>query len=67
VFNTSAFNNSEGTRSYAFRSVGDKIEDSWCSTTYLKGYVSEQKATVWLNLTAWLVIIILLGETKLLW
>lgn len=67
VFNTSAFNNSEGTRSYAFRSIGDKIEDSWCSTTYLKGYISEKKATVWLNLTAWLVIIILLGETKLLW
>ena len=66
VYTTSAFHNSEGTRSYAFRSMGDKIENSWSSTTYLKNFICEKKATIWLNLIAWVIIIILLGEAHLL-
>ena len=66
VYTTSAFHNSEGTRSYAFRSMGDKIENSWSSTTYLKNFICEKKATIWLNIIAWVIIIILLGEAHLL-
>jgi ech hydrogenase subunit A len=66
IYTTSAFHNSEGIRSYAFRSMGDKIENAWSSTTYLKNYVCERKATIWLNIIAWVTIIILLGEAHLL-
>lgn len=66
IYKTSAFHNSEGIRSYAFRSMGDKIENAWSSTTYLKNYVCERKATIWLNIIAWVTIIILLGEAHLL-
>jgi ech hydrogenase subunit A len=48
-------------RSYDFHSIYDRVEHTVISSMYLRGIISEEKSTRWLNWLAWLIIIALVG------
>ena len=50
-------------RSYDFHSVGGKIEHSHVTSYYLRGIVNEKVVTACLNWGAWLIILVLIGNT----
>ena len=50
-------------RSYDFHSVGGKIEHSHVTNYYFLGIINEKLVTGILNWSAWLIIIVLIGNT----
>ena len=50
-------------RSYDFHSVGGKIEHSHVTNYYFLGIINEKIATGCLNWSAWLIILVLIGNT----
>ncbi len=50
-------------RSYDFRSVGGKIEHSQVRSYYFRGIINERVATICLNWCAFLIIVVLIGNT----
>lgn len=50
-------------RSYDFHSVGGKIEHSHVTSYYFRGIVNEKLVTACLNWSAWLIILVLIGNT----
>ena len=50
-------------RSYDFHSVGGKIEHSHVANYYFQGIINEKLVTGCLNWAAWLIIIVLIGNT----
>ncbi len=56
-------NEDQDIRSYDFYSVGGKIEHSQVANYYFRGIINEQTATRGLCWIAWLIIIVLIGNT----
>ena len=50
-------------RSYDFHSVGGKIEHSHVTNYYFLGIINEKLVTGCLNWAAWLIILVLIGNT----
>ena len=50
-------------RSYDFHSVGGKIEHSHVTNYYFRGVINEKLVTGCLNWSAWLIILVLIGNT----
>ena len=50
-------------RSYDFHSVGGKIEHSHVTNYYFRGIINEKLVTGCLNWSAWLIILVLIGNT----
>ena len=55
--------NTEAIRSYDFHSVGGRIEHSHVSSYYFRGIINEKLVTGTLNWSAWLIIVVLIGNT----
>ena len=53
----------EAIRSYDFHSVGGRIEHSHVSSYYFRGIINERLMTGALNWSAWLIIVVLMGNT----
>ena len=53
--------NTQGARSYDFRTVGGKIEHSQFSNIYFHDIISESKVTSILVWAGWLIIVVLIG------
>ena len=53
----------ETIRSYDFHSVGGRIEHSHVSSYYFRGIINERLMTGALNWSAWLIIVVLMGNT----
>ncbi len=54
---------SDDVRSYDFHSVGGKIEHSHVTSYYFRGIINEKLVTGCLNWGAWLIILVLIGNT----
>ena len=50
-------------RSYDFHSLGGKIEHSHVTSYYFRGIINERLVTACLNWSAWLIILVLIGNT----
>ena len=50
-------------RSYDFHSIGGKIEHSHVTSYYFRGIINEKLVTGCLNWSAWLIILVLIGNT----
>ncbi len=61
--NISQIDPDTGIRSYDFHSVGGKVEHSVISGYYFAGIINEKVATACLNWAAYLIIIVLIGNT----
>jgi hypothetical protein len=56
-------NAQEDVRSYDFHSVGGKIEHSHVASYYFRGIIDEKLVTGCLNWSAWLIILVMIGNT----
>ena len=56
-------NPQEDVRSYDFHSVGGKIEHSHVASYYFRGIINEKLVTGCLNWSAWLIILVMIGNT----
>ena len=50
-------------RSYDFHSIGGRIEHSHVTSYYFRGIINEKLVTGCLNWSAWLIILVLIGNT----
>ncbi len=51
-------------RTYTFRSLKDESETAWAGSYYLKGVFSEERLTLWGNLLAALIVVIMFGVLR---
>ncbi len=50
-----------GEHSYNFRSIGDSVNTAWSASYYMGSFFAESWLTPWVNLLAWMVILMLFG------